>query len=116
MVQAADSPNTERVSFSSTASAQRVEGRVNSLGKDPEVPPFHVLIDLESLTHFGTPRIVSLVRSAGPPLSLSETQTRTYWWCSPPKIGGERTRPVRHTSRRTGASFCRALLPSPSDC
>jgi FtsP/CotA-like multicopper oxidase with cupredoxin domain len=23
----------------------------------------------------------------GTPLSLSETHARTYWWCSPPKIG-----------------------------
>jgi hypothetical protein len=22
-----------------------------------------------------------------PPLSLSETHARIYWWCSPPKIG-----------------------------
>src|SRR6516225_7800018 len=39
------------------------------------------------------------------PLSLSETQTRTYWWCRPPRMGIESTRPVLETSRGTGASL-----------
>jgi len=38
-------------------------------------------------------------------LSLSETQTRTYWWCSPPKIGIGSTRPAVWTSRGIGASL-----------
>ena len=40
------------------------------------------------------------------PLSLSETQTRTYWWCSPPKSGTGITRPALRTARGIGASFC----------
>ena len=39
-------------------------------------------------------------------LSLSETQTRTYWWCSPPKSGTGITRPALWTAREIGASFC----------
>jgi hypothetical protein len=27
-------------------------------------------------------------------LSFSETQTRTYWWCNPPRIGNESTHPI----------------------
>jgi len=32
-------------------------------------------------------------------------QIRTYWWCSPPRIGRQRMRPVSSTARETGASF-----------
>lgn len=39
-------------------------------------------------------------------VSLSETQTRTYWWCSPPKSGTGITRPALWTAREIGASFC----------
>ena len=42
-----------------------MKGHVNSLGKDPEVLPFHVLIDLREPDSFrDTPHTVSLVRSA----------------------------------------------------
>jgi cobalt-zinc-cadmium efflux system membrane fusion protein len=32
-------------------------------------------------------------------------QIRTYWWCSPPRIGRQRMRPASSTARETGASF-----------
>jgi hypothetical protein len=32
-------------------------------------------------------------------------QIRTYWWCSPPRIGRQRMRPASSTARQTGASF-----------
>jgi hypothetical protein len=34
-----------------------------------------------------------------------ENQIRTYWWCSPPRIGRPRIRPARSTARENGASF-----------
>jgi hypothetical protein len=40
-------------------------------------------------------------------VSLSETQTRTYRWCSPPKIGDERTRPAATLPRTYIASVKR---------
>jgi hypothetical protein len=40
-------------------------------------------------------------------LSLSETQIRTYWWCSPPGIGSGSKRPTLLTSREIGTSFCK---------
>src|SRR6266571_3498603 len=39
-------------------------------------------------------------------LVQSETQTRTYWWCSPPKSGTGTMRPAFRTVRGIGASFC----------
>lgn len=42
------------------------------------------------------------------PLSLSKTQTRTYRWCSPPRIGKLSTQPALWTSRGIGASFFNA--------
>ncbi len=38
-------------------------------------------------------------------LSLSETQTRTYLWCSPPKSGTGTMRPALWMVRAIGASF-----------
>jgi Transposase DDE domain len=38
-------------------------------------------------------------------LSLSETYTRTYWWCSPPKIGRASVWPIAWMARGIGASF-----------
>src|SRR6202022_1489787 len=32
-------------------------------------------------------------------------QIRTYWWCSPPRIGRQRICPARSTARENGASF-----------
>src|SRR5260370_42512392 len=34
-----------------------------------------------------------------------ENQIRTYWWCSPPRIGRQRMCPARSMARETGASF-----------
>jgi hypothetical protein len=34
-----------------------------------------------------------------------ENQSRTYWWCSPPRIGRQRICPARSTGRENGASF-----------
>src|SRR3981081_1930272 len=34
-----------------------------------------------------------------------ENQIRTYWWCSPPRIGRQRICPARSTARENGASF-----------
>src|SRR5258705_7201130 len=34
-----------------------------------------------------------------------EYQIRTYWWCSPPRIGRQRIFPTRSTVRENGASF-----------
>jgi hypothetical protein len=34
-----------------------------------------------------------------------DNQIRTYWWCSPPRIGRQRIRPARSTARENGASF-----------
>jgi hypothetical protein len=39
-------------------------------------------------------------------LSMSETQIRTYWWCSRPKSGTGTMRPALRTARGIGASFC----------
>jgi hypothetical protein len=36
-----------------------------------------------------------------------ENQIRTYWWCSPPRIGRQRICPARSTARENGASFSR---------
>jgi site-specific recombinase XerD len=36
---------------------------------------------------------------------LSKNQIRTYWWCSPPRIGRPRICPARSTARENGASF-----------
>src|SRR6476646_7156134 len=33
-----------------------------------------------------------------------ENQSRTYWWCSPPRIGRQRICPARSTVRENGAS------------
>ena len=41
----------------------------------------------------------------GVDLSLSETHTRMYWWCSPPKIGMGSMRPTAWTARGIGASL-----------
>jgi hypothetical protein len=38
-------------------------------------------------------------------LSLSDIQTRTYRWWSPPKIGKDSTRPAFWASREIGASL-----------
>src|SRR5258708_38438772 len=32
-------------------------------------------------------------------------QIRTYWWCSPPRIGRQQMCPASSTARETGASF-----------
>ena len=32
-------------------------------------------------------------------------QIRTYWWCSPPRIGRQRMCPASSTAREIGASF-----------
>jgi len=32
-------------------------------------------------------------------------QIRTYWWCSPPRIGRQRMSPASSTAREIGASF-----------
>src|SRR6266436_9458516 len=34
-----------------------------------------------------------------------ENQIRTYWWCSPPRMGRQRICPARSTVRENGASF-----------
>jgi hypothetical protein len=34
-----------------------------------------------------------------------DNQIRTYWWCSPPRIGRQRIGPARSTARENGASF-----------
>lgn len=34
-----------------------------------------------------------------------ENQTRTYWWCSPPRIERQRMCPARLTARDSGASL-----------
>jgi hypothetical protein len=34
-----------------------------------------------------------------------DNQIRTYWWCSPPRIGRQRICPARSTARENGASF-----------
>jgi hypothetical protein len=39
------------------------------------------------------------------PVCLSETHTRIYWWCSPPKIGTANVRPTVWTARGIGASL-----------
>ena len=36
-----------------------------------------------------------------------DNQIRTYWWCSPPRIGRQRICPARSTARENGASFCK---------
>jgi hypothetical protein len=33
-------------------------------------------------------------------------QIRTYWWCSPPRIGRQRMRPTILAGRDIGASLC----------
>jgi MFS family permease len=40
-----------------------------------------------------------------PVLVPVENQIRTYWWCSPPRIGRQRICPARSTARESGASF-----------
>jgi hypothetical protein len=37
-----------------------------------------------------------------------ENQLRTYWWCSPPRIGRQTICPARSTVRENGASFPKA--------
>ncbi len=44
-------------------------------------------------------------RVAEAPVCLSETHTRTYWWCSPPRIGTANVRPTVWTARGIGASL-----------
>jgi hypothetical protein len=39
---------------------------------------------------------------------LSENHIRTYWWCSPARIGRAKMAPERWTARCKGASFCNA--------
>jgi hypothetical protein len=39
---------------------------------------------------------------------LSENHIRTYWWCSPARIGMAEIAPERWTARCRGASFCNA--------
>jgi len=39
---------------------------------------------------------------------LSENHIRTYWWCSPARIGMATMAPDRWTARCKGASFCNA--------
>ena len=39
---------------------------------------------------------------------LSKNQMRTYWWCSPPRIGRQRICPALSTVRENGASFSKA--------
>jgi hypothetical protein len=38
---------------------------------------------------------------------LSENHIRTYWWCSPARIGMATMAPDRWTARCKGASFCK---------
>ena len=53
------------------------------------------------------------------PLSLSQTYTRTYWWCSPPKIGTGRGRvrrdrsPKFNLARATKRTYIRIIVPRP---
>src|SRR6478736_3852288 len=42
---------------------------------------------------------------------LSENHIRTYWWCSPARMGMVAMAPERWTARCKGASF-----PKPSGC
>jgi hypothetical protein len=39
---------------------------------------------------------------------LSENHIRTYWWCSPARIGMATIAPDGWTARCEGASFCNA--------
>jgi hypothetical protein len=39
---------------------------------------------------------------------LSENHIRTYWWCSPARVGMAKMAPERWTARYKGASFCNA--------
>ena len=41
---------------------------------------------------------------SGSPVSVAN-QIRTYWWCSPPRIGRQRMCPASSTAREIGASF-----------
>jgi hypothetical protein len=75
-----------------------------------------LLLNLIGLLHIRNPRqrerfrgfrdrvakMVLDVAWSSPPV---ENQIRTYWWCSPPRIGRQRICPARSTARENGASF-----------
>jgi hypothetical protein len=58
-------------------------------------------------------------RSWTAPLSLSQTYTRMYWWCSPPKIGTGRGRvrrdrsPKFNLARATKRTYIHNIVPRP---
>ena len=47
-------------------------------------------------------KILKLLEREGVPVA---NQIRTYWWCSPPRIGRQRMSPASSTAREIGASF-----------
>jgi hypothetical protein len=57
---------------------------------------------------FGSP-VFACAGKTDPPSSSHPApvvnQTRTYWWCSPPRTGRQRMVPASLTARETGASF-----------
>jgi hypothetical protein len=60
---------------------------------------------------YASDRVAASTSLRSPPresslLSLSETHTRIYWWCSPPRIDTANVSPTVWTARGIGASLC----------
>src|ERR1700676_1810369 len=51
-----------------------------------------------------TMHFIAHVTTHGLPVPVVN-QIRTYWWCSPPRIGRQRICPASSTAREIGASF-----------
>src|SRR5690348_16886462 len=85
--------------FSRASSALRAVGEIGAslLETTPITDPVWStrVATIESSVHYPLPNRV-----------LSENHIRTYWWCSPARIGMATIAPDRWTARCEGASFC----------
>src|SRR6266404_5175733 len=97
--------------------ADRSKGEDQPERRDRARPVTIALVKAEQLDehqdHFVVDTTIIKVRSVNEatdrtvslPVVPVVNQIRTYWWCSPPRIGRQRMCPVRSTARETGVSF-----------
>src|SRR5258708_14156907 len=98
-------------------SRDRITARYRKFGPPTELPELNCwsvekhaghLASCNSLTDFrrksalGRPAQLLKLKFSVVPV---DNQIRTYWWCSPPRIGRQRICPARSTARENGASF-----------